>query len=733
MIIKKEREEKAMSSIKHLAERTVETLKEEGLTSLGKKTINYVKLRTIARPNIKCIYGDVLFINGCTLPHPSRYRVDHQIEQLLASGMIATRVDYDKLTIDYLKYYRCFVFFRCPITDAVREFIELAKENNKVVFFDIDDLVIDKKYTDTIPYLKNMSKEEKALYDDGVKRTQETLKMCDYAITTTERLQKELKNYVKEVYINRNVVSERMTELSLKAIKEKENHDDVVLGYLSGSITHNPDVELIKPVLVKLMKKYDFLKLKLVGEISIPEDFKEFEDRIIFEPFMPWEKLPKMIASLDINLAPLEKSIFNEAKSENKWLEAALCQVVTVASDVGAFHTMIRNEEDGFLCKSEKEWLNVLTTLIENKDLREKIAKNAYNRIIKNYVTTYSGHGLAKYIQSKLARNIAFVLPTTNISGGVNVILRHISMLKKHGCDVFVINMDNNDQDVDSKWGKVYVIKKYKTKVSGHIDTIVASLWSTLEYAKKCPNVSHRMYFVQNFETDFANFGQYMRIEANATYEDVTGVKYLTISKWCQNWLKDRFEKEATYAPNGIDLNQFPFKKREFKGKIKILIEGNSDDYYKNVDESFKIVEKLDKNKYEIHFLSYQGEPKKWYYVDKFMHKVPYAEVGKVYQSADILIKSSILESFSYPPLEMMATGGLVVVAPNGGNVEYLKDGENCLLYEPGNIEDAVKKIEKIVEDKKLSDHLIKGGVATANEREWDKIEKEIIKMYEVK
>jgi len=733
VITKKEREEKVMSKIKHLAERTVETLKKEGIGSFGKKVVNYVKLRTIARPKIEKIYGDVLFINGCTLPHPTRYRVDHQIEQLLASGMAATRIDYDKLTLDLMKYYRAFVFFRCPITDTVKQFIELAKENNKVVFFDIDDLVIDKKYTDTIPYLKTMSKEDKALYDDGVERIQKTLRMCDYAITTTEKLQKELQHYVKEVYINRNVASERMTELSLKAIAGKVEHEDVVLGYLSGSITHNPDVELIKPVLLKLMKKYDFLKLKLIGEISVPEEFQEFSHRIIFEPFMSWEELPKVIASLDINLAPLEQSIFNEAKSENKWVEAALCQVVTVASDVGAFHTMIHDKEDGFLCNTEKDWEKILTELIEDKTLREKVANKAYQRIIKDYITTYSGHGLAKYIQSKLARNILFVLPTTNISGGVNVIMRHISMLKKHGYDVCVINMDKNEQDIDSKWGKVYVIKKHKMKVSGHVDTMVASLWATLDYVKKCSNVSHRMYLVQNFETDFASFGQYMRIEANATYEDVTGVKYLTISKWCENWLKDRFEKEVTYAPNGIDLEQFPFKEREFKGKIKILIEGNSDDYYKNVDESFKIVERIDKEKYEIQFLSYQGEPKKWYYVDKFMHKVPYAEVGKVYQEADILIKSSILESFSYPPLEMMATGGLVVVAPNGGNVEYIKDGVNCLFYEPGNIEDAVSKIELLAKDKKLRDKLIKGGLETAKGREWSVVEKEIIDLYDVK
>ena len=719
-----------MGIIKHLAERTTETIKNEGISSFGKKTVNYVKLRTIAYRKYNVAYGDVLFINGCTLPHPSRYRVDHQIEQLMASGLYAEKVFYENLTLDYLKYFRSFVFFRCPVTDTIKEFIKEAKANNKIVFFDIDDLVIDQKYTDTIPFVSKMRKEDKKVYDDGVNRMRETLELCDYAITTTEGLQKELKNYISEVYINRNVASDRMLELSLNANKNKKEHNDVVLGYLSGSITHNPDVELIKPTLIKLMRKYSYLKLKLCGEITIPEEFQQFKDRIIIEPFVDWEKLPSIIASLDINLAPLEKSIFNEAKSENKWVEAALVKVVTVASNVGAFKHEIKNNVDGFLCSNEKEWEEVLSKLIEDNALREKVANTAYNRVVKEKITIYSGHGLAKYIRSKLNPNIAFVLPTTNISGGVNVVLRHIAMLKKKKYDVFVINMDNNDKDIETKWGKVHVIKKYKTKMAGSIDNAVASLWSTLYYIKKLTNIKNKMYLVQNFETDFAPAGKYMRVEANATYEDTTGVKYLTISKWCQEWLENRFEKDVRYAPNGIDLNQFQFKKREFEGKIKILVEGNSDDYYKNVDESFKIIDKLDKSKYEIHFLSYQGTPKRWYYVDKFMHKVPYAEVGKVYQDADILIKSSILESFSYPPLEMMATGGLVVVAPNGGNVEYIKDKENCLFYEPGNIDDAVEKIEKLAKDSKLREKLIKGGLETAKNREWSKIEKDIVNLY---
>lgn len=713
-----------------LINKAMNTLKNEGVKSLTSKTVNYVKIKTFNRG--KSIFGDILIINGCTLPHPERYRVDHQVEQLRAANLYTEKIFYEDLTLEKLKYYRAFIFFRCPITPIIEEFIKQAKIENKIVFFDIDDLVIDKKYTNTIKYLDSMTEEERKVYDDGVDRMQKTLTLCDYAITTTERLKVELEHYVKEVYINRNVASEKMVELSFEALKKKDTtREDVIMGYLSGSITHNPDVELIKEILIKMLKKHDNLKLKLVGEIDLPKDLEPFRARILIEPFVDWQVLPDIIASIDINLAPLEESIFNEAKSENKWVEASLVKTVTIASNVGAFKEMIKDKEDGILCSNKEEWEKALDKLIQDKEYRERLANNAHNRVIKENVTTYTSHGIAKFIKSKLKRNIAFVLPTTNISGGVNVIIRHIALLKEHGYDVTVINMDNNNKDLESKWGKVRVLKHRKMKFYGYFDTMVASLWATLYFVKSCPNVKNRMYLVQNFETDFADFGKYMRIEANATYEDETNIKYLTISKWCEAWLLDTFEKKSSYAPNGIDLDQFKFKKRDFKGKIKILVEGNSDDYYKNVDESFKIVERLDKEKYEIHFLSYQGEPKKWYYVDKFMHKVPYKEVGKVYQDADILIKSSILESFSYPPLEMMATGGLVVVAPNGGNVEYLKNGENCLFYEQGNILDAVEKITTLAKDEKLRSKLVKNGLETAKSREWKKIEKDIINLYE--
>ena len=705
------------------------TLADEGVVSVAKKTKNYLVFK--AQTGFKTDeMRDILFINGCTLSHPERYRVDYQMEQLEACGLSVEKVLYTNLDVEKLKFYRAVVIFRCPITEEVQKLIEKAHYYNKRVFYDVDDLVIDTKYTDKIDHVQKMNKEERALYDDGVRRMGETLKLCDYCITTTPALKRELEKYGKEVYVNKNVASEKMVKLSLDAIKNvKKDSNEVIIGYLSGSITHNPDLELITPALVQILEEFPQAKLCVMGYLDLPKDLERFEDRVIRKPFGSWEELPKVIAGLDINLAPIEKTIFNEAKSENKWTEAALCKVVTVASDFGAFKDAIDDGETGMLCKTSNEWYEKIKRLVLDKKLREQIGENAHKKAIKNYVTTYTGRGLAEFISSKLAKNIAFVLPSTNISGGVNVVFKHCEILRRNGWDVMAINMDKSDENVVGEDGEVNVISGVKHDVIAKIDRMVATLYTTLKYVKEYPNAGEKMYLVQNFETDFNEYGSPVKREANATYHE-NGIKYLTISEWCKEWLEKDFGRKVKYAPNGIDLDKFKYRERNLQGKIKILVEGNSNDYYKNVDESFRIVERLDREKFEVVYLSYLGKPKAWYRVDKFYNKVPHDEVGRVYNECDILLKTSILESFSYPPLEMMATGGYVVAVPNGGNREYLRDKENCLFYEQGDIDGAVRKIEQIVEDAELRKKLANNGRKVAEARDWDKIESKVLGLY---
>lgn len=755
-----------MATKLELVGRTFKTIKEEGFRVCAYKIVSYsmdclMRSKSGGDPSPEKTCMDVLFINGCFLPHPSRYRVTHQREQMSACGIMSNEVYFDKIDIKMVTKYRVFIFYRCVYTEEIGKFIEAAKKLNKVVLFDVDDLVIDKKYTDKIKFLDTMSEIERKEYDSGVERMGKTLRLCDAAITTTERLAKELGNYVPKVYINRNVASDEMVLLSKKvnykrdeltkismerakcikklpawkdAVRNKQEREGVIrMGYFSGSITHNDDVEIIIPVIKRVLKEHPEVQLHIVGELDVPAELNEFKSQIVARPFVDWKELPSLIGSVDINLAPLVNNIFNEAKSENKWVEAALVKVPTVASKVGAFDIMMEDGVTGLLCTTEDEWCNALEKLIKDESYRNKIADQAYNYCLKNCTSIYASMNISKIFNEVVKPNILFLLPSVETSGGVLVVAKHCTILQDAGYDVTILNEDTGEDSIEVDGHCIPVISVASTDVHMAIDKAVASLWSTCGFLCTYAKIRNRYYLVQGYETDFYENGQYFRIAANQTYHiNQLPVTYLTISKWCKNWLNNDYDKECRFAPNGLDTKVFSPSQRDYNtNKIRILIEGNCEDAHKNVDESFKIVDKLDKNKYEIWFMSYLGKPKQEYYFDKFLHKVPHNEVPDVYRQCHILLKSSILESFSYPPLEMMATGGQAVVVPNDGNVEYLVDGENCSFYQAGDIDGAVAAIEKICNDSEYREKLYKNGIATANSREWDNIRDDILNLYE--
>ena len=274
-----------------------------------------------------------------------------------------------------------------------------------------------------------MPQSEQDIYYDGIRLMQKTLKLCEGAITTTEAMAAELKKFVPEAYINRNLASDRMVQLSEEAYLKRqmeEPHNTIDIGYFSGNITHDQDFELILPAITKLMESYANVRLCLAGEITLPEKLKQYEERVVINKLVNWEKLPELIASVDINIAPLVDTLFNRAKSENKWVEAALVRVPTVASDTGAFARMIQDGKTGILCENtESAWFVGMESLVKDINYRKQIAQNAYQYVIENCTTIVKSAEFAEYIKMWFTPNIFMVLPQTQIAGGVLVALRH--------------------------------------------------------------------------------------------------------------------------------------------------------------------------------------------------------------------------------------------------------------------------------------------------------------------
>ena len=328
----------------------------------------------------------ILLIDGVEniIPQCTRYRVLNKAEQLRKHGFEVKVVNLSDFQLSMAQNASHIIIYRSPISPELLRLCHLAKDYGKPVFFDIDDLVFDTVYTDQLSYTQGLNQVEKGNYDAGVRNYGYMLENCDGAITSTNQLQEELKKYQSTVLLNRNLASDELISISSQFLKDYSQVSDVVkIGYFSGSISHNENFELIKPAIKQLLKKYSNVQLHIVGILDIPKDMKPFGNQIVTHDYVDWDKLPALISEVDINLAPLVDSIFNRAKSEIKWIEAALVKVPTVASKIGAFSDMVIDGETGLLA-TDGQWFDKLEALVLSPELRQNLAESAYRTVFEN-------------------------------------------------------------------------------------------------------------------------------------------------------------------------------------------------------------------------------------------------------------------------------------------------------------------------------------------------------------
>jgi glycosyltransferase involved in cell wall biosynthesis len=100
--------------------------------------------------------------------------------------------------------------------------------------------------------------------------------------------------------------------------------------------------------------------------------------------------------------------------------------------------------------------------------------------------------------------------------------------------------------------------------------------------------------------------------------------------------------------------------------------------------------------------------------------RVRFAEVARdevpgAYASADVLVFPVRWEEpWGLVPLEAMAMGRPVVATGTGGSAEYLRDGENCLLFERDRPEALAAALRRLAGDEGLRARLRAGGLETA-------------------
>ncbi|MBU2578424.1 glycosyltransferase family 4 protein [Patescibacteria group bacterium] len=309
---------------------------------------------------------------------------------------------------------------------------------------------------------------------------------------------------------------------------------------------------------------------------------------------------------------------------------------------------------------------------------------------------------------------IAYLIPDCGITGGVAVVCQHVNRLQKRGHEVYLIS-ETLEKSIDwfpQQKVPVLTLKEYPDDV----EILVATGWTTAFTVVDLP-AKNKFYFVQSDETRFHEPDSIWQYLTALTYR--LDFNYLTEARWIQNWLKENFGHDSAYIPNGINGEIFyPDKPLSPKGKRpRILLEGAIALPYKGMQDAFAAVEDLDA---EIWCVSSFGKPEPGWRCDRFFNQVPMEQMRRIYSSCDILLKLSRVEGFFGPPLEMMACGGAVVVGKVTGYDEYIVDGHNALVVEPGDVASAKAAIERLIEDKDLRKKLIKHGYETAEAWQWE-------------
>ena len=343
--------------------------------------------------------GDVLFVtNG--VGDSALYRTENIAEELNLHGFCArVTVQDNPFLLKYTDRFGIFVFHRVVFTKRIESLMGILSNKGKTLIFETDDLVYDPQYFCQTEAYHNMGSAEKALYAEGLGG--EILKNASVraCTTTTTYLAEKLKERGKRVFLVPNRLSQKDVHIA-KEICEKSFHPaihnsqastpttNITVGYFSGTASHNKDFATISAALQKIFRKYENVTLLVVGPLKLDEDLKEFSDRIVQKPYTPREKHFQNVASIDINLAPLEIcNPFCESKSELKFFEAGIVGVPTIASATRTFQEAITDGVDGFVAQTTEEWIKKLSQLIENKDLREKMGELAYKKTMRDYTT----------------------------------------------------------------------------------------------------------------------------------------------------------------------------------------------------------------------------------------------------------------------------------------------------------------------------------------------------------
>jgi glycosyltransferase involved in cell wall biosynthesis len=178
----------------------------------------------------------------------------------------------------------------------------------------------------------------------------------------------------------------------------------------AGGANHDADLEIIKPVVDKIIAKHKDVTFVFVH--GAPEYFRNRSGCEYVGSFAKIDKYPKHLGKqdFDIGLFPLVDNSFNRGKSNLRYLEYSALKIPTVAyiktQNPGQTHieSTIKNGVDGLVANNAKDCIDHLDSLIANRKLRRDIATAANGKIRREFNVDYIAKDYSEWLSQISAK-----------------------------------------------------------------------------------------------------------------------------------------------------------------------------------------------------------------------------------------------------------------------------------------------------------------------------------------
>lgn len=211
-------------------------------------------------------------------------------------------------------------------------------------------------------------------WKDMPRRLKELGRLCDVFTVSTEPLAKAMREFHDHVVtIPNGIDPSQWTRLPRRP---RGKTDKLRVGWVGG-YSHAGDLALIREVISKLARDVDWIMLGMCLEDS-KTHLKEFY------PAVPFAQYPNKFASLDLDLAlaPLEMTHFNECKSNLRLLENGILGIPVIATDITPYQcglpvTLVDNRP--------QTWIRAIRERVGEREalLRDGIALR--NAVLRNW------------------------------------------------------------------------------------------------------------------------------------------------------------------------------------------------------------------------------------------------------------------------------------------------------------------------------------------------------------